>query len=228
MPGAIRVAVVDDHPLYRDGVVALLSCSGAFDVVAEGECADDALRIASDHEPDVMILDVNMPGDGLAAARRLKELHPATKIVMLTVSHAAGNVLSALSAGGAFAYIVKGVTGPEFERALYGVCQGTRYVSPELAAGLLAENRNEPDKVVRTTEIARLSSRETQIATHVSKGLTNKEIARALTLSEKTVKYYMTIIMQKLHVHNRLQVGLVVAGKSPGSNRDAPVATAEH
>ncbi len=209
MVSAIRVAIVDDHPLYRDGVAMLLSCSGSFDIVGEGGCADDAIRIVEAEKPDVIILDLNMPGGGLSAASHLKQSHPGTKIVMLTVSETAGSVLSALTEGGASAYVLKGVTGPELESVVRRVHDGSRYVSPELAASVLAHGSNVP---VRPTvnDFSRLSRREVQISTLVSDGLTNKQIARQLTLSDKTVKHYMTIIMQKLQVRTRLELALMI------------------
>ena len=110
MDGVIRVALVDDHPLFRTGVLKALEGLAQFQVVAEGACADDAIRIAQDHSPEVLLLDVHMPGDGLVALRRLARSHPKMKIIMLTVSAGENTVVDAMKAGAA-GYALKGITG---------------------------------------------------------------------------------------------------------------------
>jgi two-component system, NarL family, nitrate/nitrite response regulator NarL len=202
----IRVVVVDDHPMFRGGVVLTLTSSGEFDVVGEGATAKDAIQLAKEHEPDLMLIDISMPGSGLEAAALISQLCPAIQIIMLTASESEENVTASLEAG-AKGYLLKGTSGPELVRIAHAVCCGDSYVTPTLAAKLLSQMRQKQQKQSKQIDdgISDLTSREEEVLDHVSRGLTNKEIARELALSEKTVKHYMTIIMQKLQVRNRVE-----------------------
>lgn len=204
----IKVAVIDDHPIYRDGVVHSLKINKVCDVVAEGASMADAVRIAEAEKPDVMLLDISMPGCGIAAANAISRSHSGTKSIMLTVSEQEENVMAALQAG-AQGYLLKGSSGPELVRVVRAVHSGESYVSPGLAARLLTQLQSANTVDVKT-EKSNLTPREDAILEQVKRGLTNKEIARNLTVSEKTVKYYMTSIMQKLKVRNRVEAVLLV------------------
>lgn len=202
----IRVVVVDDHPMFRGGVVQILGGHSAFDVVGEGETARDAVHLAKSCGPDLMLLDISMPGSGLEAAAQIKKLCPEIQVVMLTASEEEQNVSASLDAG-AKGYLLKGTSGPELIRIAQAVCGGDSYVTPTLAAKLLSQMRvtHAQQKLASENGISVLTSREEEVLEQVSLGLTNKEIARHLALSEKTVKHYMTIIMQKLQVRNRVE-----------------------
>jgi two-component system, NarL family, nitrate/nitrite response regulator NarL len=202
----IRVVVVDDHPMFRGGVVQTLKTCDMFEVVGEGATAKEAIQLAKDISPDLMLLDITLPGCGLQAAAAIAQLYPAVQIVMLTASEAEENVNAALETG-AKGYILKGTSGPELIRIAQAVCSGDSYVTPTLAVKLLAQLRHKKQKQ-DDEGISELTSREEEVLDHVSRGLTNKEIARELALSEKTVKHYMTIIMQKLQVRNRVEAVL--------------------
>ena len=208
----IRVVVVDDHPMFRGGVVLTLKSSGEFEVVGEGATAKDAIQLAKECEPDLMLLDVSMPGSGLEAAALIMTICPDVNIIMLTASESEENVTASLEAG-AKGYLLKGTSGPELLRIAQAVCGGDSYVTPTLAAKLLAQMRQKQQKQAKQIDdgISDLTSREEEVLDHVSRGLTNKEIARELALSEKTVKHYMTIIMQKLQVRNRVEA--VIQGR---------------
>jgi DNA-binding NarL/FixJ family response regulator len=209
MPRKIRIAVVDDHPLYRDGVVMTLARDEKFDVVGEGNSADQAIKIAEQVAPDVMLLDVGLPGCGIEAARSLSKLTPRMKIIMLTASESEEHVSAALEAG-ACGYVLKGISAQDLVRAVRAVGDGETYVSPGLAARLLS-NLSSRNKAAQTTDdLASLTQREDQILACVANGRTNKEIARELNLSEKTVKHYMTNIMHKLQVRNRVEAALML------------------
>lgn len=197
MSDTIRIAVVDDHPLMRDGIIHFLSSHPEFELVGEGCSKDDAVQIAENQEPDILILDVSMPGGGLAAARQVANRFPDVKLVMLTVSENEKHVAAALEIG-ARGYLLKGIGGIELQRALVLVNDGKRYVSPELAGHLLSHNDEDP--------ISNLTVRERQIVTLIPQGLSNREIGEKLSLTEKTVKYYLTGIFQKLGVRNRVEV----------------------
>lgn len=202
----VRVVVVDDHPMFRGGVVQILSSSGLFDVVGEGGCAKDAIQLAKECEPNLMLIDISMPGCGLEAAALISKMCPDIQIIMLTASESEDNVTASLESG-AKGYILKGTSGPELLMIAKSVCRGDSYVTPTLAAKLLTQIRHKKQKQDEEG-LSELTSREEEVLDHVSRGLTNKEIARELQLSEKTVKHYMTIIMQKLQVRNRVEAVL--------------------
>ncbi|ADV66100.1 LuxR C-terminal-related transcriptional regulator [Deinococcus maricopensis] len=207
MPDPIRVAVIDDHPLFREGVIAALQADHDIDVIAEGGSAPDAVQAAAHHLPEVMLLDLHLPGGGLEALREVAASYPATRVVMLTFSEDEADVLAALKAG-ARGYIIKGVTGRELRGVIRAVSQGEVSITPMLASGLLyelARPEREPPGGLMTT----LTARERQILEGVAAGRSNKEIARELELTEKTVKHYMTNVLQKLQVRNRVEAALL-------------------
>lgn len=211
MGTAIRVGVVDDHPLYRAGVAATLQSADGFDIVGEGETADCALRIAHDFAPDLMLLDIHLPGGGLEAAARLVIAQPQMKVVVLTISEAERHISDALGAN-AWGYIVKGISGPELVRALREIYSGVRYVTPSLAARILMRSGAIAAAPEAPNKLQSLTERERVVIEHVRQGLTNKEVARVLKLSDKTVKHHMTSIMQKMHVRNRTELAIAAAG----------------
>lgn len=209
MPNKIQVAVIDDHPLFRDGVANSLAASPDIEVVGQGETAEDAIRLAHDLLPDILLLDISMKGGGINAALEISVTYPVVKIVMLTVSEREEDVVASLKAG-ARGYILKGVTARELVRIVQSIHAGEAYVSPALAASLLLEWRDEPDGInTPASPLDELTERERQILELLATGRSNKEIARALDLSEKTVKHYMTNILQKLQVRNRVEAAVL-------------------
>lgn len=212
MTDRIRVAVVDDHPLFREGVAYTIRSSKVLEVVAEGATAEDAIRIAKDELPDIVLLDVSMPGGGIEAARAIARSCPVVKMIMLTVSESEEHVAQALEAG-AHGYVLKGTSGSELVSTMRAVSRGESYVTPGLAARLLTLSKRPPRSAASHSDLTELTRREEQILDHVGRGLTNKEIAKALIISEKTVKHYMTNIMQKLHVRNRVEAILAYQHK---------------
>jgi DNA-binding NarL/FixJ family response regulator len=213
MPDRIRVAVVDDHPLYRDGVVMTLRGAPDMHMVAEGATALDAVQIGKSHAPDVMLLDVNMPGSGIDAAVAIRQDCASVKLVMLTNSEEATHVAAALQCG-ASGYVLKGCSGSELLQIVRAIRNSESYITPALATRLLSQPKPLP------VSAPDLSLRETQVLQLLSQGLMNKEIASRLQLTEKTVKHYMTVLMQKLQVRNRVEA--VLAAR----NRVACVASA--
>ena len=155
-----------------------------------------------------MLLDVNMPGDGIKAARDISYSCPSVKIVMLTVSEDEPHLSAALAAG-ARGYALKGIGGDSLVQILRSVAAGESYVSPALAARVLKRMQAPtPAPASAQDQLCRLTAREQQILAGLSSGMTNKEIARLLTLSEKTIKHYVTNILQKLQVRNRVEAAL--------------------
>ncbi len=210
MSEKIRVVVVDDHPLFREGVATIIGDETDLEVVGQGATAEEAIKLSQDLLPDVILLDIDMPGNGLEAAQRISEVYPVIKIIVLTVSETEEHLIRAIKAG-ARAYILKGVAGRELIRILRLVLAGESYVPPALAATLLMEmskpssRTKAPDEVM----IGELTPREREILELLSKGLSNKEIGGKLFLTEKTVKHYVTNILQKLQVRNRVEAALL-------------------
>jgi len=206
MTGLIRVAIIDDHPLFREGVVNALVGVKGIEVVGEGATAADALRIAQEHSPDVVLLDVRIAGDGIEAASNLVRDHPNVHIIMLTASDDEQHVASALKAG-ARGYLLKGSGGEEIVQAVRAIAAGDSYVAPNLAARLLCKKADKIE-VTAADNHHNLTPREAEVLALLARGLSNKEIARAFSCTERTVKHHMTGIMQKLNVRNRVQAVL--------------------
>ncbi|MCB2115344.1 MAG: response regulator transcription factor [Rhodobacteraceae bacterium] len=207
MSDRIRIVVADDHPLFRGGVVRTLIEHGGFDVVAEAGTAEAAVTEVGRHLPDVALLDVSMPGSGLVAAAEIGHRFPAVGLVMLTVSEADEDLLAALKAG-ARGYVLKGVGAEDLITVLTSVADGASYVSPTLAARVLAAMQTRNQRAPEDLAAEELSDREAEILRLVATGLSNKEVGRALDLQEKTIKHYMTNILQKLQVRNRVEAAL--------------------
>lgn len=205
----IRAIVVDDHPLFREGVARSLEESGQFTVIAQGGSAADAVRLAGDLNPDIVLLDLSMPGGGIEAAGRIAQNAPDVKVVVLTVSEASDDIMAALKAG-AKGYVLKGVGSAALVEILQGIVKGESYVSPALAARLLTEMRLRPPPTGAEDPLSKLTAREEQILRLVAQGMSNKEVGRKLDLQEKTVKHHMTRILEKLQVRNRTEAAILL------------------
>ena len=209
MSDKLSVVIVDDHPLFREGVASRIGMESDITVVGQGSTAEDAIHLAYDLLPDLLLLDINIPGSGLHAAQSIATGCPVVKIVMLTASEEEDDLVAALKAG-ARGYILKGVSAPELIRILRAVCAGEVYVSPSLATSLLLEMTGAlPGSRTPTSPLSELTDREREILEGVAIGLSNKEIGLRLHLSEKTIKHYMTNVLQKLHVRNRVEAALL-------------------
>lgn len=213
MTPEFAVVVVDDHPLFRDGVVHTLMSNG-IDVVGQGATADDALRLTLAHEPDVVLMDLNMPGGGLAALTAIAASGTKSQVLPLTIVDDEMSAEGALRSG-ARGYLLKGIGGRELVEAVRTVARGDLYIAPQLLSRLLGPRSRAPDAPKATT--AALSGREEQILGLLSCGLSNKEIAFRLELSEKTVKYYLTHLLRKLHMRNRVEAALYASHRSGSS-----------
>jgi len=207
MSELIRVLVVDDHPLFRQGVVSSLGLEPGLTVAGEANSGEDALKLARELLPDVILLDISMPGwNGLVTAEKISTACPASAIVMLTVSEDKDKLLAAFKAG-ARGYVLKGVSAQELARVVRAAAAGDVYVSPSLAAEMLVSLTHDhaPDS------LQELTARERQILQLIGTGLTNREIGTRLFLSEKTIKHYVTNILQKLQVRSRVEAALFAA-----------------
>ncbi len=206
-----RVAIVDDHPLTRKGIRATLEDEGNFTVVAEGGSAADAIAIAEEHGPDLMVLDINMPGGGIEAAEVIGKNQPSIKLMMLTVFDNMANVKASLKSG-AVGYVLKGVDGDELVAIVRKLLGGAKHVSPELAAKILGES--EASDFIRPDgghdSPGLLTAREEQIHDLIGKGASNRDIAEKLRLSEATIKQYASQLYRKLGVKNRVEAALLM------------------
>lgn len=204
----IRVATIDDHPMFLDGLRRVLKAMDQIEVVAQGTCADDACRIAHEVRPDVMVLDIDMPGNGLDAAERIFANVPEAKIVMLTAS-VRDDQLSRAIALGVQGYVMKAGGIGELQTAIRSVNRGERYVSVGLAVRALESRLSNPPEpapapAAPATKSAFTPS-ERRILDLLAQGHTNKQIAEQLDLAVPTVKNALRICFFKLGVNSRLQ-----------------------
>jgi Response regulator containing a CheY-like receiver domain and an HTH DNA-binding domain len=201
----VSIAFVDDHPILLEGLSQVFSEFPNFTVVATGKCAAD-IEIISEKGPDIILADLNMPGDAFLAIRRSREISPPTRIVVFTASTGIDHAVKALEAG-ATGYVLKGSTDQELLQAIDTVLRGDTFVTPSVASKVISALRSMGAKGT-TGRPVKLSVREDQIIRLLLMGRTNREIADRLKISEKTVKHYMTLLMQKLHARNRVEVVL--------------------
>ena len=201
----VRVAVIDDHPLFRAGTVHALAKTDGLEVVGEGATAADALKIARELSPNVILLDLRLPGGGVEAITNITHDCPNVRILVLTASENEQDVTSTLQAG-ARGYILKGSGGGEVVKTVQAIANGDTYVAPSLAAQLLIKGPQIKAIVKKTARD--LTCREEEIFGCVSRGMSNKEIAKSLNCTERTIKHHMTNIMQKLNVRNRVEAAL--------------------
>lgn len=198
----LRLLLVDDHALFREGLISLLSYQNDFTVVGEAEDAERALDQARALQPDIVLMDVELPGDdGVTATRRLKIEMPAVTVVMLTVHDDSQTLFEAIKAG-AQGYLVKNVRSWELLEQLRGIARGEAAISRRMAARILEEIRGQTEPFGPGEE---LTARELEVLELVTVRLSNAEIAERLVISEHTVKNHMKSILSKLHLHNRHQ-----------------------
>ncbi len=203
MRDRIRVVVVDDHALFRTGVVQSLAFDSAIEVVGEGETAAEAVQLARELAPDLILLDVSMPGNGIEAAREILQMPNPPRVAMLTVSESDDDVLRALEAG-AVGYLPKGIRTPELIAAVRSLREGRSVVSPDVALRALTNKVR-----AEASPLAFLSDQEKRTLRLVANGLSNREVGERLDVQEKTVKYHVTNILRKLKARNRVEAVLI-------------------
>lgn len=212
MTGRIRVLVADDHPIYRDGLARSLSDSEAIEVVGAAADGEEAARLAEALRPDLVLLDVSMPrGGGLGALARIRALDAPPHVAMLTASEESDDVMEAMRLG-ALGYVLKGIGASELVAVVQDLAQGRPHIAPSLAGRLLLALRGgqEMRSTTPPDPLADLSRREEDILRLVALGRSNREVGEALDLQEKTVKHYMTSILQKLQVRNRVEASMLM------------------
>jgi DNA-binding NarL/FixJ family response regulator len=201
----IRVLLVDDHALFRKGVADLLSSEPDFELVGEAADGVQAVEMARELMPDLILMDISMPGiDGLEATRRIKAEMPYVRIVVLTVSESDQSLFEAIKSG-AQGYLLKSVQPQALLDTLSGVVRGEASISGPMAARLLQDLARDSRPASPPPTPARLTQREQEVLRLVAQGKSNKEIASALNIAENTVKNHLKNILEKLHLENRVQ-----------------------
>jgi DNA-binding NarL/FixJ family response regulator len=204
---AIKVLIVDDHALFRRGLQMVLEGETDIDVVGEASDGQEAAKKAEDTAPDVVLMDVRMPKrSGIEATRVIKDVLPSTKILMLTISDEEADLYEAIKAG-ASGYLLKEISIDEVANAVRSVNQGQSLISPSMASKLLSEFATMVKRRDERTQMPgpRLTERELQVLKLVAKGLNNKDIGDSLFISENTVKNHVRNILEKLHLHSRME-----------------------
>lgn len=198
----IRVAIVDDHTLLRSGLRLLLAREEDIQLVAEGETGEEALRIVQEHHPDVLILDLTMPRMDGVSCLRLLPAETSTRVLILTMHEDEEHLRECLRLGAA-GFLSKSVADTELIHAIRAVASGRRYVDPTLAATLVARGIGDSEEEARRPV---LSEREREVLQRIALGYTNRETARELHISVKTVETYRLRVMQKLGVSTRAEL----------------------
>jgi len=206
MHDQIRILIADDHPMFREGVVQSLASEKDFAIIGQASNGKNAIEMAKELLPDVLLLDITMPDqDGITITKKISAAFPVIQIIMLTASENEDDLMKALKAG-ARGYVLKGISAKELVKAVRTIVAGGTYISPDMANMILFElsQPSQPDP------LSELSDREKEILKLVAKGYTNREIGAQIHLSEKTIKHYMTNILQKLQVRSRVEAALLV------------------
>jgi len=243
----IKIMLVDDHLLFREGISSLIKRDDRFEILCEANDGASALEIISNAVPDVVLMDVKMPGmGGIEATRRMLDTYPELKVIMITASEKEAHLFEAVKAG-AQGYILKTVTDSKYMRdAIFRVAAGEAIIPPAMVPRLLTEfavlAQNPPTKTVQRKQIRSeklrnlddkthgspapeqsdanlLTPREYQVLELVAQGLTNKGIAAKLVISENTVRSHLRFILDKLHMNNRLQAALWLQEKTRFSSK---------
>jgi len=207
----MKILIADDHGIVRSGLRLLLDRQPDMEVVAEAADGEQAVRLAGETKPDLVLMDVRMPNlSGIEATRRIRDVIPTARILMLTVSDEEDDLYEAIKAG-ANGYLLKEISIEEVADAIRAVVQGQSLISPSMASKLLAEFNT----LVRRAEekqqfpAPRLTDRELEVLKLVAQGMSNREIADDLYISENTVKNHVRNILEKLQIHSRMEAVMI-------------------
>lgn len=207
----VKILLVDDQGLFREAMHTLLSLDESIQVLAEGANGEEAVLLAAAHQPQVVLMDLRMPGmSGTEATRRICAAHPSIRVLVLTTFDDEEDVFAALRAG-ASGYVLKNTPAAQVVEAIKTVASGQTYLQPSVASLVVAEfNRLSPHGLGPEAQriASGLSQREQEIVRQLSRGMSNKEIAATLSIAEGTVKNHMTSILDKLHVMDRTAAAL--------------------
>jgi NarL family two-component system response regulator LiaR len=203
----ITILIVDDHQMVRQGVRAFLETQTDLAVVGEAASGEDAIRLADEHVPDVILMDLVMPGDvdGVEATRLVKKNSPRTQIVVLTSYHEDEHIFPAIRAG-ALSYVLKDIGSEELADVVRKAALGEAVLHPRVAARLIREVQGTRD--VEPNPFTELTDREIEVLQAIAEGLSNAKIAEKLVISEKTVKGHVSNVLGKLHLADRTQAAV--------------------
>jgi DNA-binding NarL/FixJ family response regulator len=217
-PGAgtdpIRVLIADDHAFFRRGLEAVLQGEVGLDLVGQASDGQEAVQIASEVVPDVVLMDIRMPKiTGIEAARQMKEVAPSAKIVMLTISDEEEDLFEAIRAG-ASGYLLKDIPLDELADSVRAVYGGQSLINPSMAGKLLTEfatlaRRDAEDEPAKHAPAPKLTEREMEVLRLVARGMNNRDIAKELFISENTVKNHVRNILEKLQIHSRMEAVMI-------------------
>src|SRR5215467_1971533 len=209
----IRTLIVDDHALFRRGLEMVLESEPGIELVGEAGDGEEAVRVAGESLPDVVLMDIRMPrSSGIEACRALKDVAPSAKIVMLTISDEEEDLFAAIRAG-ASGYLLKDIPLDEVAGAVRAVHGGQSLINPSMAAKLLTEfaalARRDEEEPPQQVPAPRLTEREIEVLRLVARGMNNRDIAKELFISENTVKNHVRNILEKLQIHSRMEAVMV-------------------
>ena len=206
MSDPITVMIVDDHEMVRRGASGYLEAQPDIEVVAEAESGEEAVRLAREHVPHVVLMDLVMPGmDGVEATRKVKDVSPRSQIIVLTSYHQDEHIFPALQAG-AISYLLKDVKAGELVEAIRRAAQGEATLHPRVAARVIQAFRGED--IDQSSPFTTLTERELDVIKLIARGFTNRKIAEELVISEGTVKGHVSNILSKLHLADRTQAAV--------------------
>lgn len=217
----VRVILCDDHELVRKGVRALLDADLTIDVVGEASSADEAVKLAAQAEPDVVVMDVRMPGrSGVEACRDIRARRPETRVLMLTSFTDDEALFTAIMAG-ASGYLLKNITGNDFVRDIHRVARGESLLDPAVTERVLARLRGDfgPTPGEAGSD---LTTQERRVLNLMAEGLTNRQIGERIHLAEKTIKNYVSNILMKLGLSRRAEVAAYMASRRSGRDDRPP------
>jgi two-component system response regulator NreC len=199
-----RILIADDHGVLRAGLRALLNAESGLEVVGEAADGNQALELARTLRPDVVVLDISMPGpDGIEVTRQLKDEMPDVRVLVLTVHEDDGLLRAAIRAG-ASGYVIKRAVEAELISAIHAACRGDLYVHPAMTRALLHDLQ--PELISDDTLVEALTPREVEVLRLVATGYTNRQIAEELTISVRTVESHRASVMDKLGLHSRVEL----------------------
>ncbi len=202
MTTQLRVLVADDHPMFRDGILMLLATTPDLVAVGEARTGDEAVDLAAELAPDIILMDIQMPGcNGVDATRRILAAHPAVRVLIVTMFEDDASLFTAVRAG-ARGFVLKDAERADILRAIRAVGQGEAIFSPAVASRLL-DYMTTPVQNLAATEFPELTDREREILELMAQGLRNADIARRLVLSPRTVRNYVSSVFAKLRVADR-------------------------
>ncbi|KXS45738.1 MAG: putative NarL family two-component system response regulator [Candidatus Frackibacter sp. T328-2] len=211
----VKIILVDDHEVVRAGLTTILERKPEFEVVAQASSGQEAIKQAGQHEPDVILLDIRMPSDsGIEVCEEICDRHPDTKIIMLS-SYTNDEVIVKSIMAGACGYILKEINGQELIEAVEAVNRGESLLDPKITQKVLEHMRKSNSK---DSKEEKLTEREEAILEFLAEGLTNREIAKQVHLAEKTVRNYVSKILKKLELNNRVEAATYITKKKMRQN----------